>query len=648
VATNETQPLEEQLSPPPKATFWRNWIRAGSLDSHTSPQNRAQPWYLVIWLTGVDYFSTLGYQPGIALLAAGVLSPIATAVLVLVTLACAVPIYAQVAGRSYVGQGSIAMLENLLPGWGGRVLVLVLLGFAATDFVITMTLSAADAATHAAENPYLHPFLGDARMGVTLILLALLAGVFLKGFKDAIHLATAVCVPYLVLNLIVLGRVILAIFQHPLVVPHWREALLAQTDWGHVILAAAFVFPELALGLSGFETGVSVMPLIQGTDEDARQSRPVGRIRNTRKLLVTAALIMSVMLLLSSFAATLLIPKAAYVPGGPANGRAIAYIAHLYLGNVFGSIYDISTILILWFAGASAMAGLLHLVPRYLPRVGLAPQWVAYPRPLVFVLFGFDVLITLIFNANVDAQGGAYATGVLVLMSSAALAAAISLWKERSWLLSLYCWIVVVVFFYTTATNIVERTDGIVIAACFILFILVLSGMSRYSRAKELRVEGHRFRNPESEKIWESMVGRKVNLIPISSLNPKLRAAKARKIRRFYKIDGPLAFVSVSLLDNRSEFLSPIELEVKQDGDQYTVQASQAVAVANGIAYLSELLHPISIFLGLTRQNMMRQALRFFLMGEGEIGLMVYTILLHFWEKTKTDEERPYIFLMSD
>ena len=406
------------------------------------------------------------------------------------------------------------------------MLVLVLLGFAATDFVITMTLSAADAATHAAENPYLHPFLGDARMGVTLILLALLAGVFLKGFKDAIHLATAVCVPYLVLNLIVLGRVILAIFQHPLVVPHWREALLAQTDWSHVILAAAFVFPELALGLSGFETGVSVMPLIQGTDEDARQSRPVGRIRNTRKLLVTAALIMSVMLLLSSFAATLLIPKAAYVPGGPANGRAIAYIAHLYLGNVFGSIYDISTILILWFAGASAMAGLLHLVPRYLPRVGLAPQWVAYPRPLVFVLFGFDVLITLIFNANVDAQGGAYATGVLVLMSSAALAAAISLWKERSWLLSLYCWIVVVVFFYTTATNIVERTDGIVIAACFILFILVLSGMSRYSRAKELRVEGHRFRNPESEKIWESMVGEKGE--PDSHQQPQPEAARCQ------------------------------------------------------------------------------------------------------------------------
>src|SRR3981081_172948 len=148
------------------------------------------PWYLVIWLTGVDYFSTLGYQPGIALLAAGVLSPIATAVLVAVTLLCALPIYSQVAGRSFVGQGSIAMLENLLPGWWGRILVLILLGFAATDFVITMTLSAADAATHATQNPYLHPLVGNAHMTLTLILLALLAIVFLVGFKEAIELAT--------------------------------------------------------------------------------------------------------------------------------------------------------------------------------------------------------------------------------------------------------------------------------------------------------------------------------------------------------------------------------------------------------------------------------------------------------------------------
>src|SRR5262245_65376204 len=139
----------------PKTALARWFFRGGSLEEHEHHQTH--PWYTVLWLTGVDYFSTLGYQPGIALLAAGALSPMATLLLVGMTLFGALPVYAQVAGRSYAGQGSIAMLENLLHGWKGKGLVLVLLGFAATDFVITMTLSAADAAKHAIENPFLHP-----------------------------------------------------------------------------------------------------------------------------------------------------------------------------------------------------------------------------------------------------------------------------------------------------------------------------------------------------------------------------------------------------------------------------------------------------------------------------------------------------------
>ncbi len=627
---------------------WQAWLRRDeALDPRKSDKHGAHPWYLVIWLTGVDYFSTLGYQPGIALLAAGVLSPIATAVLVGVTLLCALPIYIQVSGRSFAGLGSIAMLENLLPGWWGKFMVLVLLGFATTDFIITMTLSASDAARHATENPYLHGLLGHANLRVTLVLLALLAAVFLKGFTEAIELATAVCIPYLLLNVVVLARSLAEVASHPTALPRWQDALRAEGDWTHLALAAAILFPRLALGLSGFETGVSVMPLIRGSEDDSTE-HPSGRIRNTRKLLAAAALIMSVLLLVSSFVSVLLIPREAYREGGPASGRAIAYLAHEYLGNVFGSVYDLSTILVLWFAGASAMAGLLHLVPRYLPRVGLAPEWVAYARPLVLVLFGFNVLITVLFRANVEAQGGAYATGVLVLMLSASVAAAISLWKEHLRALSIYCWGVVLVFGYTTVANVIERRDGIIIASFFILFILTLSIVSRYWRAKELRVGGHRFADAESERLWNLQVGKKVNMVPTGSLDLARRTARAAQLRKYYNVEGVLVFVYIRLLDNRSEFLSPLEITVRQENGQYLVEASQAVAKANAVAYISELLHPAAIYVGLSRQNLMRQSFRYFLLGEGETGLMVYTILQHLWEQTPGDDQRPCLFLMSD
>jgi hypothetical protein len=460
---------------------------AAQQGSYAEKPASTSAWWRVMTLTGVDYFSSLGYQPAIAAVAAGLLSPLATIVLVLLTVFGALPVYRRVARESFKGEGSIAMLERLLPWWGGKLFVLVLLGFAATDFMITITLSAADAAAHAIENPLVPSWFHGTNIAVTLVLVALLAFVFLRGFREAINISFLLVIVYLALNAVVVVVGFWHIAGNAVVITDWWAALTQQHGNIFVMIGIALiVFPKLALGLSGFETGVAVMPLVSGAASDTAQ-KPLGRIRGTRRLLTTAALIMSAFLITSSLVTTLLIPQREFQSGGPANGRALAYLAHEYLGPVFGTAYDISTIAILWFAGASAMAGLLNLVPRFLPRYGMVPQWAAAVRPLVLVFTAIAVIITLAFRANVDAQGGAYATGVLVLITSASVAVFLSALHKRQRAAAIGFAVVAAVFAYTTVVNVIERPEGVRIAALFILGILVVSIVSRVQRSFQLR-----------------------------------------------------------------------------------------------------------------------------------------------------------------
>jgi hypothetical protein len=465
------------------------WFLEGAREQpgpHTSSGHQSA-WWKVMCLTGVDYFSTLGYQPGIAFLAAGLLSPLATLVLVLLTLFGALPMYRRVAELSPNGQGSIAILEELLPRWRGKALVLCLLGFAATGFIITITMSAADATAHIVENPLVPRSLAHP-IPLTLVLLAALGAIFLKGFREAIWLAVPIVGVYLALNVTLMLWGAHYLWERPAFFAQWRSLVIVEYGTPlQMIVVALLLFPKLALGLSGFETGVAVMPLVKGSPEDT-YIHPAGRIRNARKLLTTAALVMSVLLVMSSVITTLLIPASEFQEGGAAYGRALAYLAHEHLGNLFGTIYDLSTVTILWFAGASAMVGLLNLVPRYLPRYGMAPEWAKANRPLVLIFTIITFVVTLLFDADVTSQGGAYATGVLVLMGSAALAVTLDAHRRRKeWRGYL---LLTIVFVYTTLVNIVEQPEGIKIASVFILIIIVTSMTSRVLRSTELRVHG--------------------------------------------------------------------------------------------------------------------------------------------------------------
>lgn len=580
-------------------------------------------------LTGVDLFSSLGYFPGIAFLAAGMLSPCVTIFLVALMLFGALPVYRKVAEESPNGQGSIAMLERLLPGWPGKLFVLCLLGFAATDFMITITLSAADAATHLVHNP-LMPFWMHNQLVLTLILVSALGGVFLMGFREAIGVSVLLVSTYLALNLAVVGAGLLHIFQHPGVLAGWQAGLAKQypSIWPALGISLLF-FPKLTLGMSGFETGVAVMPLVRGYDSDTVE-QPAGRIHNTKWLLGTAALVMSVYLLLSALVTAVLIPAAEFAPGGHANGRALAYIAHDYLGATFGTVYDLSTIAILWFAGASAMAGLLNLVPRYLPRYGMAPDWAKAMRPLVVFLTVIGYAITLVFNADVDAQGGAYATGVLFLMTSAAVAVALLLYKRAKpqWWGFL---LIALVFIYSTIANCLERPDGLKIASFFIMTILVTSFISRALRATELRVR--RVLLDDTPDCWlKEMSSNGVVRIVAHRPGSTDYARKEREARETHNLgDDPLLFLEVHLGD-ASEFTEEVLQVHGIEYEGFRILRCVSPAIPNALAAL--MLHIRNkyrtmphLYLGWTEGNPALYILKFVFFGEGETGPVAREIL---------------------
>ena len=624
-------------------------------------------WWLIMCLCGVDYFSTLGYQPSIAFEGAGTLAPVATLILVLVTLLGALPVYRHVAGETPDGVGSIGMIERLFHGWWNKIVVLVLIGFAATDFVITKTLSAADAAAHLVSNSYYAahvPGFMQSEMVVTCGLLVMLGGMFLKGFSEVVGLALVLVVAYLGMTAIVVGAGLFHLATHPELLRHWfgeitagayhlEHAPISGSGPWVALGIACIVFPKLALGMSGFETGVLQIHLMEGTKDDPTNA--AARIANTRKLLLSAALIMSVFLVGSSLVTgtDTLIPaeELRLEPvKGKAMDRALAYLAHgesphpicPLFGRVFGTAYDVSTILILWFAGASAMAGLLNMVPRYLPRYGMAPEWAAAYRPLVVVFTMINLLVTWAFRADVSAQGGAYATGVLVLMTSAAIATLVDVGQrqptDRGGVLlrrgSLaYFFVVCLVFIYTTIANMIERPDGIIIASIFIGCVLAISLFSRFWRSEELRLKEFRFADDAARMLWTDICldGTFQVLVPHRPGQRSL-AEKEAEIRRKHRIPQgvPIVFLEVHYGDT-SEFQNAPIIGVRQEGDFFVITAHDCVSVSHTIAQLAMEMtkngSPLDIVFGWSKGNRLKLALDFLLFGRGDVPNRVVDLL---------------------
>jgi hypothetical protein len=618
---------------------FKRWLLKERIEEIKGPEARESEeqhsWWQVVCLTGVDYFSTLGYIPGIAALAAGALSPIATLLIVLLTLFGMLPMYRVVAAESPHGQGSIAMLEDLLSFWRGKVLVLILLGFVATAWLVTITLSAADATAHVVENPLVPNFLHDQEVAITLVLLVVLGAVFLKGFREAIGIAVLIVAAYLVVNLVVVAVGLYEIVTDPQNVTNWTGALFANYGNPLVMLGVSLlVFPRLALGLSGFETGVGMMPLVRG-DADDDPARPAGRIRNTRKMLTLAALIMSFYLITTSVVTTVLIPPEEFQPGGSANGRALAYLAHDYLGEVFGTIYDLSTITILWFAGASAMAGLLNIVPRYLPRYGMAPEWGRAVRPLVLVYTAVAVVITIIFEADVDAQAGAYATGVLAMMTSAAFAVTLSASRRGSKRGGFAFGVVTIVFVYALVANEIQRPDGLMIAAFFIVAIVFTSLVSRVYRSLELRQERIEMDEAARRFIDEAAEGDHIHIVAHRRRmrdDPTEYARKEEEQREDNHIpDGaPILFLEVAVED-ASEFEDVLEVSGVEVGRHKVLRAKSSVvpnAIAAFLLHLRDTTNKTPhCYFGWTEGNPIVYLFRFLLFGEGDTAPVTHEVL---------------------
>lgn len=694
----------------------------------TAPALRTYAWWLVLGLVGLDCFSTLGYLPTLAVeggVARGEL--LAAIVVSLLILFAALPVYLFVVGRSPRGTGVTGLLEQHLSGWGGKLFILLLLGFVATDFVMTRTLSTADAAKHVLGNDYTTSGINwmlqrknafydvlpstlqgewterffdwcDGQLIVTVLLTIVgfvLYFFLLRGFtRGFVYAATAIVALFLVLNGLVIGSSLVYVTRHPEYVTNWMDIIgFASRNQAPIDLffdlggLALKSLPALVLGLSGFELSMAVAPLVRGRPDDD-PARPRGRIRNMRKLLVATALLMGVLVPASVASVSFLVPPAMMGQGRKARDRALSYLAHGELlqspgrrvstdtphidpededdeageemprraldttsqgppqtgadlnplfGPGFGTLYDVSAILILFLAGASVTISLRDLLPQYLTRYGMEMHW-AHRTGVLLHLFNVIVLIVvLVFHARVSHQQRAYATSVLVLLAAAALAArtdVIHRWRRSILrdLTAIPLLIICAIFLALAGWVCYDNPAGLVIALLMVVVLLLMAGFSRWMRSTELRYAGFAFADEESGVRWEQIRHLEFQVLVPHPKNGRTLAEKEAEIRARHRLgpDVPIIFVEAELGDPSDFQQHPLMHIVNEDGRE-VIRVSDCASIAHVLAAIAlefrEVGRPPEMHFAWSEESPLASNLNFLLWGHGNIPWMVHALI---------------------
>jgi hypothetical protein len=636
------------------------------------------PWWTVLCLVGLDYFSSLAYLPTLAVHAVNALAPMAAIAVAIITLVAAVPVYFYVVGRSPHGEGGTGLLDHNLHGWVGKCLILFVLGFVATDFVVTRTLSVSDASSHILHNPYwqehsawviknkemvreaLPGFLQgrffdfwNEQLVLTVLLSILAFGLYFYLVNRLTHgfLSIAVMVVglYLTLTVLILVSSLVYISQNPEVVAAWQRRVAEASyqeatfqDWLWLALAA---FPPMAIGLSGFELSMASAPLVAGrSGEDP--ANPRSRIFRTRLVMGLAAVLMCTLVIASVYCVTLLVPAAevphhralAYLANGDqlANGTMASEINPLF-GPWFGTFYTLVTVVILCLAGATATITLRDMVPNFLARFGMQMEW-ALRVGLIIHLFNVVILVvTLAFQASVLAQQGAYATSVIALLLTASFAAYLDVrhrWRPAAvrWLVSLPFGLVALLFAVMGALIVYQNTSGVAIALAFVAVVFTMALLSRWLRSTEMRFQGFSFADEASKQRWAQMCQLDFQVLVPHKPGHHSLSEKENKIRKDHRLalEVPMIFVEVELGDPSDFYQMPL-MEISKVDDREVIRVTRCTSVAHVLAAIAlawrEVGQPPEVHFAWSTKSAHSANIGFLLFGQGNIPWLVHELI---------------------